>query len=147
MGAPSSATRRPPAVSVVVLIFISNIVLMILNWVGLLADLGVLGSPDPLGALQAMWPTDQGRFHLAQIAINGTLILIVGVATIGLYRLMRWAWTLGMLLLGIGLAINLLNFQRGDPAYLLMLARVIAVILLDQEPVRFVFGEKVAAYE
>jgi hypothetical protein len=141
------ATRRPPVVSIVVLIFILNIIAAVLNWVVMVYQLGLLGAPDLLGALQAAWQTDQGPIQLVQIVIEVVLILIIIAATIGLYRLRRWAWTLAMLLLGFGLAINLLNFLRDDPAYLLMLVRVIAVILLDQEPVRFAFGKKVGGYE
>jgi hypothetical protein len=140
-------TSRPSAVSIVVLIFILNITSAIINWVLMVYQLDVLGVPDPLGALQAALQTDQGPILLALIVIETALIAIIVVATIGLYRLRRWAWTLAMLLLGIGLAFNLLNYLRDDPAYVLMLVRVIAVILLDQEPVRFAFGGKVASYE
>jgi hypothetical protein len=108
---------------------------------------GVLGAPDPLGALQMLLHTNQGAIQLAQIVAGPILIVIFMVATLGLYRLWRWAWTLAMLLLGIDLAVNLLNFLRDDPAYLLMFVRVIAVILLNQEPVRFAFGKKVGGYE
>jgi len=139
--------RRPPAVSIVVLIFILNIILAIFTWVLMLYELGVLGVPDPLGVLQALRGTYQGLIQLAQIVIETMLIVIFVVATIGLYQLRRWAWTLAMLLLGIGLAVNLLNFLRGDPDYVLMLGRVVAVILLDQEPVRFAFGTKAGAHE
>ena len=139
--------RRPPAVSIVVLIFILNIIVAIFTWVLMLYELGVLGVPDPLGVLQALRGTYQGLIQLAQIVIETVLIVIFVVATIGLYQLRRWAWTLAMLLLGIGLAVNLLNFLRGDPDYVLMLGRVVAVILLDQEPVRFAFGTKAGAHE
>lgn len=139
-------TSRPSAVSIVVLIFILNIISAIINWVLMVYQLGVLGVPDPLGALRVALQTNQGPILLAQIVIETALIAIIVVATIGLYRLQRWAWTLAMLILGIGLAFNLLNYLRGDPAYVLMLVRVIAVILLDQEPVRFAFGQKVAEH-
>ena len=141
------ATRRPPAVSIVVLIFILNIIVTVLRWVVVMYESGVLGAPDPLGALQMLLQTYQGLVQLAQIVTGPILILIFLVATLGLYWLWRWAWTLAMLLLGIELAANLLNFLRDDPAYLPMLVRVIAVILLDQEPVRFAFGKKVGGYE
>lgn len=141
------ATRRPPAVSIVVLIFILNIIVTVIRWVVVMYQSGVLGAPDPLGALQMLLHTNQGLIQLAQIVAGPILIVIFMVATLGLYRLWRWAWTLAMLLLGIDLAVNLLNFLRDDPAYLLMFVRVIAVILLNQEPVRFAFGKKVGGYE
>jgi hypothetical protein len=143
----TAPTSRPSAVSIVVLIFILNIISAIFNWILMVYQLGVFGVPDPFGALQATLKADQGPILLAQLVIETALIAIIVVATIGLYRLRRWAWTLAMLLLGIGLAANLLNYLRDDPAYVLMLVRVIAVILLDQEPVRFAFGGKVASYE
>jgi hypothetical protein len=143
----TAPTSRPSAVSIVVLIFILNIVSAIFNWILMVYQLGVLGSPDAFGALRATLQTDQGPILLAQIVIETALIAIFVVATIGLYRLQRWAWTLAMLILGIGLAFGLLNYLRDDPAYVLMLVRVIAVILLDQEPVRFAFAGKVASYE
>jgi hypothetical protein len=139
--------RRPPAVSIVVLMFILNIIFAIFTGVLMLYELGVLGVPDPLGVLQALGGTYQGLIQLARIVIETALIVILIAATIGLYQLRRWAWTLGMLILGIGLAFNLLNFLRGDPDYVLMLGRVVAVILLDQEPVRFAFGTRPGAYE
>ena len=128
-------------------ILAATIILTVVNWVVMVYQLGVLGTPNLLGVLQAVWQTDQGPIHLAQMIIEMTLIVIITTATIGLYWLRRWAWTLAMLVLGVGLAVNLINFLRGDPAYALMLVRVIAVILLDQEPVRFAFGHKVGAYE
>jgi hypothetical protein len=140
-------TRRPPAVSIVVLIFILNIIVTILRWVVVMYQSGVLEAPNPLGALQALLQTNQGLIQLAQIVTGPILIVIFMIATLGLYRLWRWAWTLAMLLLGIDLAVNLFNLLRDDPAYLAMLVRVIAVILLDQEPVRFAFGKKVGGYE
>ena len=143
----TAPTSRPSAVSIVVLIFILSLILTIVSLAVTLYQAGVLGVPDPFGALQAALQTDQGLIFLALIVIETALIVIIVVATIGLYRLRRWAWNLAMLLLGIGLALNLLNYLRGDPAYVLMLVRVIAVILLDQEPVRFAFGQKVGEYE
>ena len=147
MEKPRAPRRRPPAVSIVVLIFILNIIFAIFTGVLMLYELGVLGVPDPLGVLQALGGTYQGLIQLARIVIETVLIFIIIVATIGLYQLRRWAWTLAMLLLGVGLAVNLLNFLRGDPDYVLMLVRVVAVILLDQEPVRFAFSTKAGAYE
>jgi hypothetical protein len=140
-------TRRPPAVSIVVLIFILNIIVTILRWGVVMYQSGVLEAPDPLGALQALLQTNQGLIQLAQIVTGPILIVIFMIATLGLYRLWRWAWTLAMLLLGIDLAVNLFNLLRDNPTYLPMLVRVIAVILLDQEPVRFAFGKKVGGYE
>ena len=142
----TAPTSRPSAVSIVVLIFILSTILAILNLAVMLYQEGVLGVPDPFGALQAALQTEQGLIRLALIVIEMTMIAIIVVATIGLYRLQRWAWTLAMLLLGIGLALNLMRYLRGDPVYVLMIVRVIAVILLDQEPVRFAFGQKVAEH-
>jgi len=129
------------------LIFLLNVLLAIFTWILMLYELGVFGVPDPLGVLQALGGTYQGLLQLGRIVIETALIVTFVVAMIGLYQLRRWAWTLAMLMLGIGLAVNLLNFLRDDPDYVLMVARVVAVILLDQEPVRFAFGTKVGAHE
>jgi hypothetical protein len=146
MQEPTAPTSRPSAVSIVVLIFILSIILAILNLAVMLYQGSVLGAPAPLAALHAALQTDQGLILLVLIVFETALIAIMVVATIGLYQLRRWAWTLAMLLFGIGLALNLLSYLRGDPVYVLMLVRVIAVILLDQEPVRFAFGQKVAEH-
>ena len=147
MEKPRAPRRRPPAVSIVVLIFLLNVLLATFTLILMLYELGVLGVPDPLGVLKALGGTYQGLLQLGRIVVETGLIVIFVVATIGLYQLRRWAWTLAMLMLGIGLAVNLLNFLRGDPDYVLMVARVVAVILLDQEPVRFAFGTKAGAHE
>lgn len=61
------------------------------------------------------------------------------VVAIGLWRGMRWAWVLTMLVLGIGLFVSLVVYWLGDPAYARMAIDVVAAFYLNQGDVRHFF--------
>jgi hypothetical protein len=61
------------------------------------------------------------------------------VAAIGLLLRVRPAWGLTMFLVGIGLAVNLYAYFRGDPNYLRLALFVATAFYLNQRPVREVF--------
>ncbi len=60
----------------------------------------------------------------------------------GLWRLYRWAWTVMMLWTGLGLTVDLVDYLRGDPSYLLMVESVIIVFYLNQREVQQAFGQR-----
>jgi len=51
----------------------------------------------------------------------------------------RSAWGLTMLIVGLGLAVNLIAYFSGDPNFLRMAIFVLMAFYLNQRPVREVF--------
>jgi hypothetical protein len=74
---------------------------------------------------------------------GNALLTIVGAAMIvsagGLLLRVRSAWGLTMLIVGLGLAVNLIAYFSGDPNFLRMAIFVLMAFYLNQRPVREVF--------
>lgn len=71
--------------------------------------------------------------------VPGLSLLLAGlrvVAAIGLWRGLRWAWVLTMLVVGFGLLVSLYVLWLGDPAYSRMAIDVVAAFYLNQGAVR-----------
>jgi hypothetical protein len=91
-------------------------------------------------AVASYWPISR-----VEIAL-GTLAFVVGwqvlVAALGVYLRRPWGWSVAMILQALSLAAGLANYWLGHPAYVLMLASVVAVVVLNQEEVREAFSAR-----
>jgi hypothetical protein len=133
---------RPPVVSIVVLIFLLQVVTFVaLLWLQL-AGLGVTRLETMTGAVLAAWQATDRWIDVALLAVLALLTVVSVFITIGLARMRRWAWLWGMTIQGARLLIGLIAYFRGDPYTFAMLVQLVAVLLLDQEPVRRAFGQE-----
>jgi hypothetical protein len=138
--------KRPPVVSVVVLIFLIQIVILaVLLWLQL-AALGATRMAT-LGSSLTVVLLHGDRWIDALLAL-GLLALVVAsiLVTIGLTRMRPWAWLWAMTIQGLRLLLGLIAYFRGDPYTFSMLVPLIAVLLLDQVPVRRAFGQEGATH-
>jgi hypothetical protein len=133
---------RPPAVSIIVLIFVIQVaafaVVEWLHW----TDSGAVTLGELPGAFAAAWL--QGERWVDLLLSLGVLFLAVASAftAIGLARMRPWAWLWAMTIQGVRLLIGLIAYFRGDPYSFAMVLQLIAVLLLDQAPVRRAFGQE-----
>jgi hypothetical protein len=142
MATDSKRSPRPPVVSIVVLIFLLQVVTFAaLLWLQL-AGLGLRGIDSLSSDLAAAWL--QGDRWIDAVLFGGLFLLSVTsvFVTIGLARVRPWAWLWAMTIQGVRLLIGLVAYFRGDPYTFSMLIPLIAVLLLDQVPVRRAFGEE-----
>ena len=84
-----------------------------------------------------------GLVGLKDSQVGQATLIVVGVAMIaaaaGLLLRIPAAWGLTMLIVGLGLAVNLLAYIGGDPNYVRMTIFVLMAFYLNQRPVREVF--------
>src|SRR4029079_19628922 len=84
-----------------------------------------------------------GFVGLKDSQVGQAALVVVGVAMIaaaaGLVLRIPAAWGLTMLIVGLGLAVNLLAYIGGDPNYVRMTIFVLMAFYLNQRPVREVF--------
>jgi len=74
------------------------------------------------------------------------LALLRGVAAVGLWRGLRWAWALSMLMVGASMVALLYLYWLGDPSYPFMAIDVVIAFYLNQGAVRDYFeGRDVSA--
>jgi hypothetical protein len=133
---------RPTVVSIVVLIFLLQVVVFAaLLWLQL-DGLGLTGITTFSNSLTAEWLRGDG--WIDGVLVLGLLVLAVAsvFVTIGLARMRPWAWLWAMTIQGVRLLIGLIAYFRGDPYTFSMLIPLIAVLLLDQVPVRRAFGQE-----
>jgi hypothetical protein len=136
---------RPPAVSIIVVIFliqvVTSVVVLWLQWAG-----AGMSFESLRHTAAAHWLEDD-RWIDALLSI-GTLLLVLAsvITTIGLARMRSWAWLWAMTIQGVRLLIGLIAYFRGDPYSLAMVLQLIAVLLLDQVPVRQAFGRDALAH-
>ena len=145
MARDSKRPPRPPVVSIVVLIFL----LQVVTYIGLLwLQFAGMGLPriDRLGTDLAAWLQSDRWIDAVLFGGLFLLALISIFVTIGLARVRPWAWLWGMTLQGARLFIGLVAYFRGDPYTFAMLIPLIAVLLLDQVPVRRAFGQEEATH-
>jgi hypothetical protein len=133
---------RPPVVSVVVLIFLLQVgTFAALLWLQA-SDLGLTGVDLLSGDLAAA--RLQGDRWIDAVLFGGLFLLTLAsvIVTIGLARMRPWAWLWGMTIQGGRLLIGLIAYFRGDPYSFSMVIPLIAVLLLDQVPVRRAYGQE-----
>lgn len=58
------------------------------------------------------------------------------LASLGLFWLKRWGWTLTMILTGIGLAVNIWQYFQGAPNYQETIIHIVIVFYLNQREVQ-----------
>jgi hypothetical protein len=112
-------------------------------WVLLVEGFVLIGSGGlallPL-AVAGYWPVDRRDVAL------GALAFVVGwqvlVAALGVYWRRPWGWSVAMTLQVLSLADGLAHYLLGHPDYVLMLAGVVAVVVLNQEEVREAFSAR-----
>ena len=142
MASDSKRSPRPPVVSIVVLIFLLQVLTVAaLLWLQL-AGLGLRGIDSLSSDLAAAWL--QGDRWIDAVLFGGLFLLAVTsvFVTIGLARVRPWAWLWAMTIQGVRLLIGLVAYFRGDPYTFSMLIPLIAVLLLDQVPVRRAFRQE-----
>ncbi len=133
---------RPPVVSIVVLVFLLQVFTFVaLLWLQL-AGLGVTRMETMTGAVLAAWQAGDGWIEVALLAVLALLTVVSVFVTIGLARMRPWAWLWGMTIQGVRLLIGLIAYFRGDAYTFAMLVQLVAVLMLDQEPVRRAFGQE-----
>ena len=108
-------------------------VLLVVGGVGFIMAALEIGPPFLAGGLVGIQDASWG----------GAVLTIVGVVMIvsaaGLLLRLPSAWGLTMLIVGLGLAVNLVAYLAGDPNYLRMAIFVLMAFYLNQRPVREVF--------
>ncbi len=143
----SPRLKRPAGVTIIVLLFILQAFSLLIYDTLTLLQIGVLGSPQPWEAFVAALDSGSGLWLLFKALSISLLFGLTVVVIIGLYHLRPWAWTLAMLILGVRLAIGIIDYFSGRPFFPNMFLQVLAVLLLNQEPIRIAFGERVAVHE
>jgi hypothetical protein len=76
-------------------------------------------------------------FELAGPFVGGVGL----IASVGLWRLQRWAWSATMLWAGINMAQALYAYYVGEPQYSAMALSVVIVLYLNQRDVQLAFIE------
>ena len=72
-------------------------------------------------------------------AYGWAVVIAFLTASLGLFRLQRWGWTLSMILVGITLAYNIWLYFHGEPHYLDMVSYIIIIFYLNQRDVQAPF--------
>ena len=84
-----------------------------------------------------------GLVGIQEASWGNTALIVVGaamiVAAVGLLLRVQSAWGLTMLIVGLGLAVNLIAYIGGDPNFLRMAIFVLMAFYLNARPVREVF--------
>jgi hypothetical protein len=138
----SKRTPRPPVVSVLVVIFLVQIATFVVQLWLQLAELGE-ARLETLGAVvteaSAYWDSwvDVVLFDALFLLTAASIFVVIGLA-----RTRPWAWLWAMTIQGLRLLIGLIAYFRGDPYTLALLVPLIAVLLIDQVPVRRAFGQE-----
>ena len=108
-------------------------VLLVVGGVGFIMAALEIGPPFLSGGLVGIRAASWGD---AALTIVGVVMI---VSAVGLLLRVPSAWGLTMLIVGIGLAVNLVAYFAGDPNYLRMAIFVLMAFYLNQRPVREVF--------
>jgi hypothetical protein len=114
-------------------------VLLVVGGVGFLMAVFDVGPPFLAGGLVGIKDSQAGQAVL--------LITVVAMiaAAVGLLLRIQAAWGLTMLIVGLGLAVNLVAYIAGDPNFLRMTIFVLMAFYLNARPVRDVFLGPTAA--
>jgi hypothetical protein len=71
--------------------------------------------------------------------VGWVMVFLLVSAIIGLILLKRWAWTLTMILTGVGLTHTIWGYFQGSPEYVAMLVYILMVFYLNQREVQRAF--------
>ena len=132
----TGAPVRPLGVIVVVLLGIGRIVVEVVQF--LTTDpQGILGVIAGGSAIPSFDPNTP-EWLLGQGA-SAAMIILTAAATIGLWRLKNWGWSLSLIIAGVVLALDLAWWWIGQPRYPGMFMNTVAVLYLNQRDVRAIF--------
>jgi len=83
---------------------------------------------------------DQGTpaWYLGRAAVIG-MIVLTSVSVVGLWRYRTWGWSMGLILSGLILALDISWWFAGQPRYPGMFLNMLAVFYLNQRDVRAIF--------
>lgn len=137
--AQSTASPRPLVVTVLVILFAINSLLMLILAMLYLVETGLFSQQAAAQVLEQMGDTP-GLFVVGRAIGVAALAVLYPITTVGLYRLRPWAWRSGMIILGIQLAVGLAEYLMQSPVVPGLFVSVAAVFLLNQHSVRKVFG-------
>ncbi|MDD1751874.1 MAG: DUF2127 domain-containing protein [Methanotrichaceae archaeon] len=70
------------------------------------------------------------------------MILIIAVLAVGFWRMQRWAWICGMILVGLNLAADLWGYFQGNRYWISMIINILIVFYLNQRDVQRAFSRK-----
>jgi hypothetical protein len=143
----SPKLKRPAGVTIIVILFILQALSLLVYDTLILLEVGILGAPQPLAALGAALRSGEGFFLVFRALMVALLFGLTVVVITGLYHLRPWAWTLAMIILGVRLALGIIDYFYRAPFFSSMFMQVLAVWLLNQESIRIAFGEKVSAHQ
>ncbi len=130
--------KRPGAVIVAGWIAILGIPFILIRtaWLFLNGQLGTIEASQAFDPV--VWGSTEGlnTLLLATSALIALLSLIAGIAIL---RLKRWAWVMLIVVLGVGLAVNILRYFYRVPEFGLMLVYAAMALILNQGEVRRAF--------
>ncbi len=135
----SARPRRPLVVTMLVILFAINSLLMLILAMLYLVETGLFSQAVAAQVLEQMGDTS-GLFVVVRAIGVAALAVLYPITTVGLYRLRPWAWRSGMIILGIQLAVGLALYLMESPVVPGLFLSVAAVFLLNQHSVRMVFG-------
>jgi hypothetical protein len=95
-----------------------------------------------LQGAQGVLASQVGSAETAAAIFATAAAVVLVVLAIGLWWLQRWAWVGTMLVVGFGLAYDLLLYWRGTPVYWSMALSMLTVLYLNQGAVQRAFGTR-----
>lgn len=119
--------------------------LLLLQGLALLAVAAVLitwANTEHLDMLPQALAAEVQAMTLGEMMFVATALVmgIFGVVSgIGLLRLRPWAWLMAMIVQGIGMIIDLIEYARGRPNYITMTFAVVVVLYLNQGSIQEAF--------
>jgi hypothetical protein len=70
------------------------------------------------------------------------MIIIMAALGVGLWRMQRWAWVSGMILVGLSMAVDLWGYFQGNYYWTSMIINMLIVFYLNQRDVISAFSRK-----
>jgi hypothetical protein len=133
------ARRRPFGLYMVIALILANALALALEAILVYFRLPGATSAD-LQDLFAVRAVDSLARALLVVTV-AVLAALIAVA-FGLWRLRRWAWVATMIIIGIGLATDILGYFHGNPHYAGMLVHVLIVFYLNDREVQSLFARR-----
>ena len=127
---PDARRRRPFGVYAIVF-------LILLTIPGLFLEQARIGG---LGPMSLILP--DGVDPRYRLVVSSAAAGLLAVPIAGFFFLKRWAWVLGMILVGVWLSFNIWLHFHGRPQYLEMLVGVVLVFYLNQRDVQQAFRRR-----
>lgn len=139
---PAARVRRrrglPVFVSITAFLLALHAGYNLLVGIGSLIDLGVFsGLPLPDFVIGETLTAEGSQFVVSVMAlVFGAIALAI---LVGFLLRQSWAWTAAMTWGALSMALNLVNFFRGDPNYLSMIVNAVFILILNLATVQRAF--------